>query len=299
MRITDNYASSRAVTQLSSLREAIAQMQDQVTTGKRFQNPSDDPVAANGVLRNDSQQRAITQYRTGIATAKRRVDLEDGVLQQLNDILGRAREIAVQQGDSTASSQARQQAVSEVNGLISQVVSLANTKDADEFLFGGAQSTTAPYAVDITNPNYGFTTGGASGTRAIEIGSGDRIIAHHDGATIFGTAAGGLLKSLTDLNTALQSGVATNVAGTLQGLDTATQKLQGLVAETGARGARLDMADTNLGAFSSQLAASSSTLQDADLAAAMTALVSRQTSYQAAMAATSRVLSMSLVQYLK
>ena len=36
MRITDNYASSRAVTQLSSLREAIAQMQDQVTTGKRF-----------------------------------------------------------------------------------------------------------------------------------------------------------------------------------------------------------------------------------------------------------------------
>ncbi len=299
MRITDNYASTRAVTQLGTLRSAMAQLQDQMTTGKRWERASEDPVAANGVLRNESQQRAIAQYRTGITTAKRRVELEDGVLAQLSNLMDRARELAVQQGDSTASSQARQQAVGEVNGLIAQAVSLANTKDADEFLFGGATSTTSPYSVDTTNPDYSFTTNGGVGTRAIEIGSGDRVVAHHDGATVFGDATGGLLKSLTDLNAALQSGSATNVRGTLGTLEAAVQGLQGLVAETGARGARLEMADTNLGAFSSQLTAWSSNLQDADLAAAMTELVSRQTSYQAAMAATSRVLSMSLTQYLR
>ena len=299
MRITDNYASARAVSQLGMLRESMSKLQDEVTTGKRWTSPSEDPVASNGVLRNDSAQRAITQYRTGISTAKRRVELEDGVLQQLGDLVTRAREIAIQQGDSTASSTARQQAVGEVNGLIAQAVALANTRDADEFLFGGAQSTTPPYTVVTSTSNSTFTTTGASGTRGIEIGSNDRIVAHHDGATVFGTPAGGLLQSIADLGAALQTGVESSVRGTLGSLEAAHQGLQALVAETGARGARLEMADTNLGAFSSQLTASNSQLQDVDLESTLTALVSKQTAYQAAMAATSRVLTMSLTQYLR
>ena len=299
MRITDNYAATRAVTQLGNLREAMAALQDQVATGKRFQSPSDDPAAADGVMRNTQQQRAITQYRSGIATAKRRVELEDGVLGQLGDLISRAREIAIQQGDGTASDVSRRQAVTEVNGLIGQAVALASTKDADEFLFGGAQSTTSPFAVDLTNPNVSFTSAGATGTRAIEIGANDRVIAHYDGATVFGTTSSGLLKSLADLGAALQSGSETAVRGNLGALETSQQNLQALVAETGARGSRLDMAEANLGAFANQLSASSSTLQDADIETALSELVSRQTSYQAAMAATSRVLSMSLTDYIR
>lgn len=300
MRITDNYAAQQAVTQLGDLREAMATLQLQVSTGKRIQAPSDDPLAANVVQRNASQQRAITQYRAGITTAQRRVNLEDGALQQLTDLISRAREIGIQQGDATASFISRQQAVGEVNGLIAQAVTLANTKDGDEYLFGGVQSTTAPYVVDTTNPNHSFTTPtGAAGTRSIEIGSNDRIVAQHDGATVFGTSAGGLLKTLVDLAAALQSGNAANVQAQLQPLDTAQQNLQVQVAETGARGVRLDMADSNLGAFASLLTTSTSDLQDADLATAITQLTQKQTAYQAAMAATSRVLSLSLTNYLK
>jgi flagellar hook-associated protein 3 FlgL len=299
MRITDNFASSRAVTQLGLLRSSLADLQDQVTTGKRWQVASDDPVAADSVLANASQQRAIAQYQTGISTAQRRNALEDGALQQLTDLVTRAREIGIQQGDATANSITRQQAVGEVNGLIAQAVSLANTKDGDEFLFGGVQSTSAPYAVDTTNPNYGFTTTGAAGTRDIEIGAGDRITATHDGASIFGTTTSGLLKTLTDLAAALQSGTATAVQATLQPLEAAQQALQGRVAETGARGARLEMASANLKSLDLQLTTSSSGLQDADLETLLSQLVSKQTSYQAALSATSRVLSLSLTNYLK
>lgn len=299
MRITDNFASSRAVTQLGLLRSSLADLQDQVTTGKRWQVASDDPVAANSVLANASQQRAIAQYQTGISTARRRNALEDGALQQLTDLLSRAREIGIQQGDATANAITRQQAVGEVNGLIAQAVSLANTKDGDEFLFGGVQSTSAPYTVDTTNPNYAFTTTGAAGTRDIEIGAGDRITATHDGASVFGTTASGLLKTLTDLAAALQSGSATAVQATLQPLESAQQALQGRVAETGARGARLEMASANLKSLDLQLTTSSSGLQDADLETLLSQLVSKQTSYQAALSATSRVLSLSLTNYLK
>ncbi len=299
MRITDNFASSRAVTQLGLLRSSLADLQDQVTTGKRWQVASDDPVAANTVLANASQQRAIAQYQTGISTAQRRNALEDGVLQQLTDLVSRAREIGIQQGDASANSTTRQQAVGEVNGLIAQAVSLANTKDGDEFLFGGVQSTSAPYTVDTTGPAYSFTTTGAAGTRAIEIGAGDRITATHDGASVFGTAASGLLKTLSDLGAALQSGSATAVQATLAPLESAQQALQGRVAETGARGARLDMASANLKALDLQLTTSSSGLQDADIQTVLSELVSKQTSFQAALSATSRVLSLSLTNYLK
>ncbi len=300
MRITDNYAASQAVTQLGDLREAMASLQLQVSTGKRFHSPSEDPLAANVVQRNASQQRAITQYRAGINTAQRRVGLEDGVLQQLGNLIDRAREIAIQQGDASSSATSRLQAVTEVNGLLAQAVTLSNSKDGDEFLFGGVQSTTAPYAVDTTNNNYSFTpVTGAAGTRGIEIGANDRIVAQHDGATVFGTPASGLLKSLTDLGAALQAGTQTGVQGMLGTLESAQQQLQGLVAETGARGVRLDMADSNLSAFASQLTSATSDLQDADLATAITQLTQKQTAYQAAMAATSRVLSMSLTNYLR
>lgn len=298
MRITDNFTAQRAITNLGSLREAIAKAQLQVSTGRRFETPSEDPLANDAVMRNASGQRAITQYRATVGTARRRLDLEDGVLQQLDNLLTRARELGVQQGDSTVTDVQRQSAAGAANQLIAQAITLANTKDGGEYLFGGDQSTTAPYTL-TQGQVYGFTSTGATGARKLEIGANDTVVAQHDGATIFGSAASGVLKTLADLATALDTGAAANVRAVLPSVDLAQGTLQSRVAEVGARGNRLEMAESNLVAFSAQLSLNSSEVQDVDLETVLAALVAKQTTYQAALSVTSRVLSMSLTNYLR
>ena len=298
MRITDNFTAQRAITNLGSLREAIAKAQQQATTGRRFETPSEDPRANDAVMRNTSGQRAITQYRATVGTARRRLEIEDTALQQLDNLLTRARELGVQQGDSTVTDVQRQSAAGAVNQLVAQAITLANSKDGDEYVFGGDQSTTAPFTL-TSGQVYGFTSTGAAGTRRVEIGANDTFVAQHDGATVFGTTTAGILKTLTDLATALDSGSAPNVRAVLPSVDLAQQGLQVRVAETGARGNRLEMAESNLVAFSAQLSVNTSDVQEVDLETALASLVAKQTTYQAALSVTSRVLSMSLTDYLR
>ena len=300
MRITNNQASTTAANGLAALRSQIADTQRRITSGKRFETPSQDPVASQQALRNDRESRALSQYRRTIAAVRHRTELEDNGLQTLTNLLTRAREVAIQQGDDSANATSRRQAVTEINGLLAEAVALATVRDGEEYVFGGQQSTTAPYTITEGAVFTFSTTGpGPVGARAVEIGAGEYLVPVHDGVSVFGTPSGGVLKTLQDLATALNTGDKAQVTDQLAGLMSVQVGLQQQVADTGARASRLEIADANLSAFSTQLAARTSELRDADMETAMTELITRQTTYQAAMAATSRVLTMSLTDYLR
>ncbi|MBI1809677.1 MAG: hypothetical protein HYR75_07250, partial [Gemmatimonadetes bacterium] len=281
-------------------REQLDAAQTQVTTGHKFEQASQDPTAAVGVMQDESQLSALGQYQRNVGTASARVNLESGVLNQINDLLTRAKELAIAQATGTATAATRQSTLPEVNQLLAQAVQLSNTKDGSEYLFGGTNSTNVPYTVQTTGQSYTFSvaTPPPSGPRQLEISAGQRIVAGHDGTQVFGDATSGTLKTLQDLAGALQSGDQTQVTNTLSSIDTAIQNTQSLIGDAGARANTLDITKANITALNNQVTQFKSDLQDVDVETAMTNLVSRQTAYQAAMAATSRVLSLSLTSYL-
>ena len=86
--------------------------------------------------------------------------------------------------------------------------------------------------------------------------------------------------------------ISTRVSGTIQ-------SVQAVIGETGAASQQLDVASANLDALDTSLRAFKSQLQDADIEQAVTELVGRQTAYQAAMLATSRVMGLNLADYLR
>jgi flagellar hook-associated protein 3 FlgL len=75
--------------------------------------------------------------------------------------------------------------------------------------------------------------------------------------------------------------------------------VQTLLGETGARAGQLQITDSNLTALKNQIVAFNSDLQDVDMEAVITELAGRQTAYQAAMAASARMSSLSLADYLR
>ncbi|MFI5309588.1 MAG: flagellar hook-associated protein FlgL [Gemmatimonadales bacterium] len=300
MRITNNMATQLAIASTTVAREQLDATQTKMSTGHKWQVASEDPTAAANVMQNDAQLRSLTQYQRNVDAANRRVSLQEGALGQLTDLLTRAKELAVSQATSTASATTRQAAGAEVNQLLAQAVQLANTKDGNEYVFGGDASTTTPFSVDTSGAAYTFTVAAVppTGTRQVDIASGQRITTNLDGTTVFGTAATGPLKVLQDLASALQGGTQPAVTATLDSLDTEMGNAQNLTGETGAIANRLQITSSNITALTNQLTSSNSDLQDVDLASTMTELAGRQTAYQAAMAATARVMNLSLTSYL-
>jgi flagellar hook-associated protein 3 FlgL len=75
--------------------------------------------------------------------------------------------------------------------------------------------------------------------------------------------------------------------------------VQAQLGDVGARANRLEMAASNIAVLENNLTTYKSELSEIDVEAAFTELVSRQTAYQAAMLATSRISGMSLTEYLR
>ena len=85
----------------------------------------------------------------------------------------------------------------------------------------------------------------------------------------------------------------------MQDLDAAFDSLQTLVGEIGAKGKTLESTQSNLDAYKTNLRTFKSTLEDVDLEQAVTYLTTRQMAYQAAMLATTKVMGLTLTDYLR
>ena len=301
MRITSNMIAAQQMTALQSNIALLQQANEQVTTGKRINQASDDPAASMSVMNSGSALRALEQYQTNVKRAANRVDLEDQVLSQLGDLVTRAKELAVAQSSGTASDSSRAIANDEIKQLFQQIVDLGNTKFGSEYLFGGDQSETAPFASSGAGATLDFTTTGPQGQRSINIGDGQAIAPTHDGKQVFIDT--GVLDAVKDLARSLDSTSPTygnaGIQAAMSKLDSAFNSVQGIVGDTGAMGTRLDTAGQNLDALKSNLTTFKSDLEDVDVETAMTTLTNRQIAYQAALLATAKVTGLSLVDYLK
>lgn len=290
MRITNSILHRTAlggVTRgLSNLEEATRK----VTSGLRVERPSDDPVATSGIMRSSSGLRAIDQYLRNLSTAESRLAVEDDVLNQLGNVLSRARELGVGQGTDTATAETRLSARVEVNGLIETVRALGNSRLGEAWVFGGDEAHRPPFSEDPLVPLPG-------GEGAVEIAAGQTVQTAHSAQTIF--ADTGALDALARLATALEQDSRPAIGEALVELESAFGSVQQLVGEVGGRLNRVDVARENLTALDTSLRTHRSDLQDIELEEAMSDLVRQQVAYQTALASNARILSLNLTDYLR
>lgn len=292
MRITSSILSRQAITGFQSQMRAVEEAQRRVSSGLRVERPSDDPLAASGVLTSSSGLRALEQYQRNLQSGQSRLAIEDSVLEQLTSSLTRVKELAVSQINDTASETTRDATYEEVKGIIDFVQDLANTQFNGSYLFGGQYADTAPVqggAWDPLKP--------PSGSSTIEIGAGLTAEANHSGQEIF--LDSDVVGALDGMALALDNNDVPGIKAALTRVDDAFGSVQELVGDLGGRMNQLDVAVSNLESLDVTLQTFRSELQDADLAEAVTELVNRQSSLEAAMVANSRILNVTLANYLR
>jgi flagellar hook-associated protein 3 FlgL len=293
VRITNRIILDRSLTSIGKGLEDMARLERQIVTGNRFQSLSEAGLEGRAVLSIDSDLLAAGQYTRNIEAARSRLAVSDATLDTVTNILGRARELAIQQGGVPANAATRAAARQEVLELRDAVIQLANRKLNGAYVFGGTYADRAPLdasgALDPAFP--------ARGAPDYEIGPGVFTAAAHDAGEMFvDSDVMGALDAL-DAALAANDGPAIQVAG--DRLRDAVSGVQNLVAEVGARQLRLDMAQEGQEIVSEGLRARRSTLADTVFEEAVTRLASRHSLYQASLLSTSRLMESTLVNYLR
>lgn len=270
----------------------------QISSGKRVNVPSDDPLAAAQMVGNQDQSNRADQYLQNIDTLTSQLQTADTAIGSAVAAITQAITLGVQGSTGTLSDANRQQIVQNLLGIQSQLVQLANTSVGGSFLFGGTASTAPPYALDSTSPS-GVTYNGNSGTNTVQVAEGLNLQTNMPGNQLFQNSAGDVFGSLQQLITALQSGTPAAAGTATNQLRTAFDSLTGQRIFYGNAVNQLTSTQTFLQQEQVTLKSQANNLVGADLTKAATDLTRATTAHDAALAAAAKILPTSLLDYLK
>lgn len=188
MRISTFWMQQSAVNAMLDQQAQVSHTQLEVSTGRRILTPSDDPAGASHALSLTHASAQNAQYQRNIDSAQSRLGNEDQTLSSVSDLLGRVRTLALEGQNGTLDTGDRKNIATEIRQRLSQLVALANTKDANgEYIFAGNATKTQPFVQGAG----GVTYAGDQGQRAIGIAPGQTIATGDPGSDIFQNIPGG------------------------------------------------------------------------------------------------------------
>ena len=274
----------------ASLRSRISEAQSQAISGVALQRPSDDPV---GMVAAQRMSAAVADQEVWVANADRGIgahDSADVALGGVNDLLVRAREIAVAMASETATSDARAIAAIEARGLREALVAAGNAQFDGRYLFGGSAWDSPPFATDGT---YSGNTDGPM-TR---VGEDRWVQIGFDGSAIFDGGTD-VFATMDALVTALETDDPAGVSAALGSLDDATDQIATARGEIGvqtqsAQDARA-VAESMAAVFGERLSA----LVEADPVETYTRLNELQSAYSSTLQVAASATTKSLLDYL-
>jgi flagellar hook-associated protein 3 FlgL len=206
MRISTSQLSLSGIDVILEKQARLQEIQQQVATGKRIINPSDDPAGAARIVDLKQTVEQAEQFQSNIVIARQRQQYEEASLTSIGDVLQRVRELALQGNNDSQNNTTRRNIASEIRERLSELVELANTKDANgEYLYAGFQGKTRPFE-QLANGTFAFN--GDDGQRMIQIDQSRQIADSDSGNYVFRAIKNGN-GTFTTLDTAANKGTGT------------------------------------------------------------------------------------------
>jgi len=278
------YNAMAQINRQARLGSEIARIETEISTGKKVQEASDDPIAAARIAELRRSQADQTVWGRNIQTAKSVASQVDTAMTNMSDIFNRVKELTLAGRSESVSATDRSAMVQELASLRTSLSNLAtSTTPTGQTLF----PTDAPLQISVS------ATVRLSATAQRSTVFDGLPLTHGMGSLddVIGTA----IDALSTDDTAGRAAAA-NIA--LHDLDIAIGRITDQSAAHGVRAAQLDTAGETLEDTSIQLAEERSTLEDTDVASAIMQLNAKTLTLQAAQAAFAKVNKNTLFDYL-
>ncbi|TNM44218.1 flagellar hook protein [Nocardioides albidus] len=292
-RVTQRMMSEGSLANLQRGLGRMASLQEQLSTGRVINRPSDNPTGTTAAMRIRTSVADQGQYALNAQDGIGWLTQVDNSLAAVTSSVRQARDLALQGANSGAmGQQARDALAIEVDGIREQLLGESNASYLQRPVFGGV--TGAGRAYDDSG-----TWVGVAGQVNRRVADDVVVQVDVDGRTVFGDGAGSVFAELAALSTALRAGDTTAVRASVDVLRTRESTVTGVRAAAGSRYQRLEQSQQAAADASMSLANGLSSIENADLAETTMHLKVQEVAYQAALAATSRVIQPSLLDFLR
>ena len=219
MRVTSQMLAIQVNDGIQRAYQRLARAQEVVTSGRRINRLADDPVGATRVMNLRSFENSIEQYARNVANTVPYLEQADAAFEHIVNGLVRAKEITLQMSNAVYSPVERSGAAREVHQIFEHLLSVANTKVENRFLFGGFLNGTAPFAASASGADYL----GDNGDIRVETGATSTLFINFLGNQVFqgaGVPGGqGIFDILSDLESFLNGQSAPNALRLAVNLD--------------------------------------------------------------------------------
>jgi|APAga8741244001_1050109.scaffolds.fasta_scaffold04867_5 flagellar hook-associated protein 3 FlgL len=296
MRVTQSMVSANSLRNISSSYNKLAELNNQVATGKKITKPSDDPVVAMKGMYFRSNLNQVEQYKRNLSELHLWMDNSEAGLEQATSGLDRVRELLLQGKSDTNSVDERAAIAKEIAQIKDDLVNVANTQVNGKYIFHGT---------DVSNP---LVTNGTPPTVAanindptidnytVEVSQGITMKANISPSTTFNQEMFDVLQGIEDKFNSNDTEGLDDLLGRLDGVLNSMNRER---AELGARSNRLEMVEARIDAQEVMATKVLSDNEDVDMEKAITNLSVQESVHNAALAVGARLIQTSLIDFLR
>ncbi|MEZ0117215.1 MULTISPECIES: flagellar hook-associated protein FlgL [Heyndrickxia] len=297
MRVTQSMLANNFLNNLNTSYSKLAKYQEQLSSGKKINKLSDDPLSAMKGISYRRTVAQVKQYEDNFAEASTWIESTNDGLDEANKVLQRIRELTVEGATDTKTPTDRQSIADEVEQLRDQLVNIANTKVNDKYIFNGTSTTEKPISGDISTFDGSTSLGMNTNPVKIELSKGIYLQVNANGANAF---SDDLFKDLNHLISDLKSGTSAS------GFDSYLGKIDGHIdnvlselSQAGARSNRLDLMKDRVTQQETTATKIMAGNEDVDIDKAYTDFSVASGAYIAALKVGAQVIQPTLLDFLK
>jgi flagellar hook-associated protein 3 FlgL len=279
---------------LQLLTQQTENTQEQISSGKNLNQPSDNPGELTDVLELESELGNVNQVSTNLSNVTSQVNTAESALESATTLLDQAVTLGEQGANSTLTAADRSGLSQQVEQVLSQLVSISNTEYDGEYVFGGDNATQAPYQLDLSSATGVDQLNTASATHLVQDASGVTFTVAQTAQQIFGDlntdgtpAADNIFAAVNSLRVALANNDQTGIENAISSLQLGQAHLAASLQFYGGVQDQLQNSTDVAQKFQLQYQTALSKETQTDMATAAVTLTQEQTALQAALQANS------------
>lgn len=313
-RVTQRMLSGRELSSVELAATRMASAQEQMTTGKRLNRPSDGPADTAVALKARAGVAAQKQFQRNGQDGLSWLTTVDSAIQDANSLVNRAYVLAVKGANTASNGQTSEEALAaEVDQIKQSLMAVANTQYLGRPVFGGTTTGNSAFSLSSTqataadgtpivdadgNPVYQVTYAGDGGSVSRRVGADTVVRVDSDGQSVFGNDGSNVFDGLDQLSAALRSGDGDTISGCIDLMQSAMSQLGAAAASEGARMNQINAAVSVSTDSTLNLQKVKSDVEDIDIAEATINMQTQTNAYQAALMAVSKTSQQSLLDFL-
>jgi flagellar hook-associated protein 3 FlgL len=333
MKVTENTTYRMLQTNLGRISTRLEDLRFEGSSGIRLNRPSDDPASIRPVLTTRTQIRHNERYLETMGVTLDKMEATDGYLANVENVLVRAKELAINAVDGGLSNEDLSTLADEVAELRQQMLDSANAKVDGKYIFAGYEENTIPFVenalydpltYDPNNPTtWPYIYQGDNNPTQLEITPGEYLQANLTGNDLFFGISNAnwvdsttpalnqpeagrvnIFNTLTRLEEAIRAGNVDDPLGAgggiqaqIDNLEVSADQERRLRSQLGNRAARVEAAMLHQEDVQVDLKSILSRYQDTDIIENFNEIVKQETAFQAALSITSKVSDISILDY--